>query len=172
MTNKSGENDGCLLFHRCSALASCSAELPAIPGDNFVILTKIPQFVILVEMNESGYAGLIIYAATPRLDSRLRPSASARMTAVCYFTILLFVILTKIPQFVILVEMNESGYAGLIIYAATPRLDSRLRPSASARMTAVCYFTILLFVILTKIPQFVILAGRRGSSMDMSSRVA
>ena len=130
----------------------------------FVILTKIPQFVILVEMNESGYAGLIIYAATPRLDSRLRPSASARMTAVCYFTILLFVILTKIPQFVILVEMNESGYAGLIIYAATPRLDSRLRPSASARMTAVCYFTVLLFVILTKIPQFVILAGRRGSS--------
>ena len=90
-------------------------------------------------MNESGYAGLIIYAATPRLDSRLRPSASARMTAVCYFTILLFVILTKIPQFVILVEMNESGYAGLIIYAATPRLDSRLRPSASARMTLVVF---------------------------------
>ena len=34
MTNMSGENDGCLLFRRCSALASCSAELPAIPGDN------------------------------------------------------------------------------------------------------------------------------------------
>ena len=45
--NMSGENDGCLLFRRCSALASCSAELPAIPGDNFVILTKTSQPVIL-----------------------------------------------------------------------------------------------------------------------------
>ena len=50
--NMSGENDGCLLFRRCSALASCSAELPAIPGDNFVILTKIPQFVILAGRRE------------------------------------------------------------------------------------------------------------------------
>ena len=51
MTNSSGENDGYLLFRHCSALASCSAALeynwPAIPGDNFVILTKSPQPVIL-----------------------------------------------------------------------------------------------------------------------------
>ena len=50
--NMSGENDGCLLFRRCSAYLSCSAELPAIPGDNFVILTKISQPVILAGRRE------------------------------------------------------------------------------------------------------------------------
>ena len=52
MMNMSGENDGCLLFRRCSAYLSCSAELPAIPGDNFVILTKISQPVILAGRRE------------------------------------------------------------------------------------------------------------------------
>ena len=43
MMNSSGENDGCLCFHHCSALASCSAELPAIPGDNLSFLQKPPS---------------------------------------------------------------------------------------------------------------------------------
>ena len=44
MTNMSGENDGCLYFHHCSALASCPAALeynwPAIPGDNSSFLSS------------------------------------------------------------------------------------------------------------------------------------
>ena len=40
MMNSSGENDGYLLFHHCSALASCSAELPAILGDNSSFLSS------------------------------------------------------------------------------------------------------------------------------------
>ena len=47
----SGENDGCLLFRRCSALASCSAALeynwPAIPGDNSSKNKTPPHAVIL-----------------------------------------------------------------------------------------------------------------------------
>ena len=59
------------VFCRCSAHPSCSAALeynwPAIPGDNFVILTKIPQSVILAGRRGSSYGYVVTRSVTQPL---------------------------------------------------------------------------------------------------------
>ena len=64
-------------------IKSCRSWAIADTASEAVILGRSPgiQSGGVAAINKvSGYAGLTIYAASPRLDSRLRPAALARMT--------------------------------------------------------------------------------------------